>query len=422
MGGSVYQMLFGNSNQGNAFDYFLKSQEAQQNYNFNQQVMQQRAQQMQFAQQLQPLELAKAQAGIDLVGQQTKTSAEQLAGLAQDRQFQAQMQPLNMQQAELMNQQRSGQIEAQQFDLSNAQQNAPLERQIKQQQLQRGELGMTADRQTIASNQFKLDQARADQKANAYLRLGSLASSAKEMGAEGSQERMDFIKTVMPQIKKLGLDDELDFEAIASDGVSDAELDQVIGLANSLRGPQSGMQLLKMQEQLLKNQKAGIDVQNAVQTDAKNKRESLASANSAKANIDNFLTSLDRIIATPQDVMDDAMGPVSTRLPTFSQDTANFEELMNGVDAQAFVSQIANAPPGALSEAEGKKLGAALQNFSLRQDPKMLKQNAKEAQRLLLKARSNLDTKFGTESTVPDTPTAKATPEDFDAIMKGYGF
>ena len=104
----------------------------------------------------------------------------------------------------------------------------------------------------------------------------------------------------------------------------------------------------------------------------------------AQANIANTVSTLDEIIATPQGVLNAALGPVDAMLPTIQQDVANFEEVVNKFDSQAFLAQIPQLKgTGALSEAEGKKLSAALQNMSLRQSPERIIANAKTAKAIL---------------------------------------
>lgn len=151
-------------------------------------------------------------------------------------------------------------------------------------------------------------------------------------------------------------------------------------------------------------------------------REKAANLESARGNIDNMLNTADRILGTPIGVIESATGPISSRLPTLSEDTADFEALMENIDAQAFLSQIPNLTGmGALSDAEGKRITAALQNFSLKQSPGRLTENVKEAQRLLLKARQNLADKHGVPETIPDTPSAVQTPaSDIDALIQQY--
>lgn len=147
----------------------------------------------------------------------------------------------------------------------------------------------------------------------------------------------------------------------------------------------------------------------------------VADVEASRMNIDNMITTLDRISNTPMDVIENATGPISTRLPTTRQSTADFEELITNLDAQTFLAQVPNLKGlGALSDAEGKKLTAALQNFSLRQSPERLLANVKEAQRLMLKARQNIADRYGVPETIPDTPEVQTTGDDIDALIQQY--
>lgn len=150
--------------------------------------------------------------------------------------------------------------------------------------------------------------------------------------------------------------------------------------------------------------------------------QKVAEVESARGNVDNMLNTLDRVMQTPMSVVENATGPIDQFLPTTRQSTADFEELVSTIDAQAFLAQIPQMKGlGALSDAEGKKLSAALQNFSLRQSPERLFENAREAQRLLLKARENISTRYGVPETVPDTPAVETEAEDIEALLRRYG-
>ena len=130
-----------------------------------------------------------------------------------------------------------------------------------------------------------------------------------------------------------------------------------------------------------------------------------ADVESARGSMDNMLNTADRVLNTPKDVIAAAAGPLDSRMPTMQQDVADFEEMLNTLGSQAFVAQIPNIKgTGSLSDAEGKKLQAALQNFNLRQSPEQLISSVREAQRLILKARENLSTRYGGANTVPDRP------------------
>lgn len=159
--------------------------------------------------------------------------------------------------------------------------------------------------------------------------------------------------------------------------------------------------------------------------EAKRKREEdistrIADVTSARGNIDNMLNTVDKLLAHPG--LPGATGSIAGRLPSFRQDSANFDALIENANAQAFLSQIPQMKGmGSLSDAEGKKLAAALQTFSTTQDAGQLTDALKEAQRLLLKGRSNLVAKYRIPDTVPDTPAAAPTQSELDGLLKKYG-
>lgn len=159
-------------------------------------------------------------------------------------------------------------------------------------------------------------------------------------------------------------------------------------------------------------------------------REKNADLESARGNIDNMLNTADRVLNTPMGVVRSAAGPISARIPTMTQSTADFEALVETLGSQSFLAQIPNIKGmGNLSNAEGEKLQAALQNFSLKQSPEQLMRNVREAQRLLLKARQNIEARYGAAPSVPDTPAARnaaprpgtQTPQSVDELVRRYG-
>lgn len=151
-------------------------------------------------------------------------------------------------------------------------------------------------------------------------------------------------------------------------------------------------------------------------------RDRVADVESANSNIDNMLNTADRILATSIGTIEDATGPISARLPTLSQDVADFEALIENIEAQAFLAQIPNLRGlGSLSDAEGKKVTAALQNLNLKQSPARLLANVREVQRLMLKARTSIAQRYGAPETIPDTPAATGTaPGEIDTLVRKY--
>jgi len=172
----------------------------------------------------------------------------------------------------------------------------------------------------------------------------------------------------------------------------------------------------------LKRQENQIKLQEMIDKRDSAVREKSAEVQSARTSMDNMLNTADRILKTPMGVVGAAAGPVSSRMPTLTQGTADFEALVETLGSQAFMAQIPNLKGmGALSNAEGEKLQAALQNFSLKQSPERLLENVREAQRLVIKGRKNLADKYGIPDTVQDRPSITTAPADIDALVKKYG-
>ena len=171
----------------------------------------------------------------------------------------------------------------------------------------------------------------------------------------------------------------------------------------------------------IKREENQLKLQELVQKRDEAVRTKAAELESARTNMDNMLNTADRILKTPIGVVGSAAGPVSSLMPTLSQDTADFEALVETLGSQSFMAQIPNIKGmGALSNAEGEKLQAALQNFSLRQSPERLLENVREAQRLVMKARKNMTARSGLPETIPDTPDVRTSGGDIDALVKKY--
>lgn len=136
-------------------------------------------------------------------------------------------------------------------------------------------------------------------------------------------------------------------------------------------------------------------------------RAKYSEVESARSSMDNMLNTAQRILNTDRKVIENATGPISSKLPTLREGSADFEALVETLGAQSFIAQIpALKGTGQLSNAEGDKLQAALQNLSLKQSPDRLVANVKEAVRLIEKARKNVSDKYGVPNTQPDVPAA----------------
>jgi len=144
--------------------------------------------------------------------------------------------------------------------------------------------------------------------------------------------------------------------------------------------------------------------------DAKEKRDAAdrdqkATLANQSADIDNFINTAVRIKQTPRDIIDSATGPIASRLPTTNQGVADFEALVETLGSQAFLAQIPKIKgTGNLTEKEGDKLQASLQNLSLKQSPDRLLANVDEAVRLLEKARVTITARSGLPTVPSDVP------------------
>ena len=144
--------------------------------------------------------------------------------------------------------------------------------------------------------------------------------------------------------------------------------------------------------------------------DAKEKRDAAdrdqrATLANQSADIDNFINTATRIKQTPKDIINAATGPIASRLPTTSQGVADFEALVETLGSQAFLAQIPKIKgTGNLTEREGDKLQASLQNLSLKQSPDRLLANVDEAVRLLEKASVTITARSGLPAMPSDVP------------------
>ena len=171
----------------------------------------------------------------------------------------------------------------------------------------------------------------------------------------------------------------------------------------------------------IKRQEMGIKLQEMQEKRDEAIRGKTAEVESARFNIDNMLNTADRVLKNPS--LNSVLGSIQGRLPAMLSDEANDAiALIDTLGSQAFLSQIPNVKGmGALSNAEGEKLQSALQNLSRKQSEKQFRENLSEAQRLMLKARKNISTRFGVPDTAPDTPAVQPSTQDIDAILKKYG-
>jgi hypothetical protein len=146
-------------------------------------------------------------------------------------------------------------------------------------------------------------------------------------------------------------------------------------------------------------------IDDATKTRDQADRDQKATLANQVADIDNFVNTATRIKQTPRNIIEAATGPIASRLPTTNQDVSDFESLVETLGSQAFLAQIPKIKgTGNLTEKEGDKLQASLQNLSLKQSPDRLLANVDEAVRLLEKSRVNITARSGLPALPSDVP------------------
>lgn len=225
-----------------------------------------------------------------------------------------------------------------------------------------------------------------------------------------------------------------------------AESEAVIDLEKKgwdIRKIQSDMAIAKQNAQIaaanvqigkttndLKRQELELKVDEMKQKRDSAVREKAAEASTAAAQADNLLNTLETALqkAAKRDktgkvvgytrTVESATGPISTMLPTISQDVADFEELINTLRSQVTMSRIAEMK-GTLSDKDMAVLESSLQSLSLRQSPQQLVNSLLESQRLTLKARKETIDKFGAPERLaqPDVPAARGAAAPETAIV-----
>jgi hypothetical protein len=156
----------------------------------------------------------------------------------------------------------------------------------------------------------------------------------------------------------------------------------------------------------LKRQELGLKIQEAQTALSDKVRAKVADAESAATNIDNMLNTIVRVKQHPG--LDSVVGSIQGRLPAvISDENADAIALIDTLGSQAFLSLVPTMKgQGSLSNAEGEKLQAALQNLKRAQSETQFKANLDEAARILTKGRENVSKRYGVPLGNPDTPAA----------------
>lgn len=173
---------------------------------------------------------------------------------------------------------------------------------------------------------------------------------------------------------------------------------------------------MKREDNDLKKQDLELKIEDQKQkiADAGKQRETLsrekeAELKQANFSADNLLNTVERVKQSPK--LDSVIGTVQGRMDAYLDDEAAATiRLIEGLGSQAFMAMVPSLKGmGALSNSEGDKLSASLQNLSRVTSESAFRENLNEVERLIKKSRSFMAEKYGKQQTKPDTPASESS-------------
>jgi hypothetical protein len=265
---------------------------------------------------------------------------------------------------------------------------------------------------------------RAAAKAPAELRTAEAGANKAEADAETAKVAAKYAdQSAVMDLQKKGWD----IKKVVADIEIAKEANRIAAMnaATSREGNQ-----LKREELQLKAQEARTALDDKI-------REKVAGAEASAATMDNMLNTIERLRKNP--ALGTVVGPVAGNemyphtlmgsntaaamgITASANDRADAIALIEQLGSQAFLSQVPNMKgQGALSNAEGEKLQAALANLKRTQSEKQFRESLDEAFRLVNKGRQNLSVRTGVPLSAPDIPAARPKPSSSDFQPQASG-
>jgi len=182
---------------------------------------------------------------------------------------------------------------------------------------------------------------------------------------------------------------------------------------------------MKKDMQPLEKQALQLKIDEAKQNLGDKMREKVASAQGAAASIDNLSNTVDRLLKNPSlnSVIGSMEGGTLGDIKAYfapGDERYDAISIIEQLGSQAFIAQIPQMKgTGSLSEKEGDKLQASLQNLGRKQSESQFRYNLEEVQRLMGKARKRLADSTGVPLGAPDRPNAPARTESAGPAASG---
>lgn len=256
-----------------------------------------------------------------------------------------------------------------------------------------------------------------DKFAETFGKLGTEGRAAEQAPAELKKKQAD-AETAAVKAKYANSEALLDLEkkgwdikAVVADMAFKKESNRIAAI-NAAAARETNA--LKREELQIKLQEARTALDDKI-------RGKVAETESGAATIDNTLNTIERLKRNPS--LNDVLGSIEGRVPALVSDEANDAiALIETLGSQAFLSQLpAMKGAGALSDAEGKKLQAALTSLDRKQSEQQFRANLDDVSRLMTKARENLSRKSGVPLAKPDTPAAPGSRPPLSSFQTNTG-
>lgn len=182
----------------------------------------------------------------------------------------------------------------------------------------------------------------------------------------------------------------------------------------------------------LKRQELALKIQEAKQKLDSDIRTKVADVETARSTIDNLLNTVDRIKKNP--ALKDVVGSIEggsmypnaaaglvNPFGSGADERSDVIALIESLGSQSSLAQLpAMRGTGSITDKEQEILRTSLQNLSRKQSEAQFMTNLGEVQRIMLKARKVVTTKYGVPESVPDTPAAAPAANDIDALVQKY--
>ena len=151
---------------------------------------------------------------------------------------------------------------------------------------------------------------------------------------------------------------------------------------------------IKIETNILKRNELTEELKNNKIKSAQTKRDIKFNAQSSVDAVSNSITTIDSMLQGSS--LESAAG-FQANFPTLAgTDASDFEAMLDTFQSQAFLSQVEKMKGlGALSENEGKKLGAAIGTLSIDQSDKALRTELGRIKGVLNEAKKRMQKKFG---------------------------